>query len=500
MAIARQTELTIGSKNFSESFILSEILAILLEEEYGYEINRKLGLGGTKVAFDALTSGSIDLYPDYTGTGYSMILGMSGETDADKIYNIVSKKFAEQFNIIWGPPLGLNNTYALAVRRDDSRFKNIRNVSELSNRPLTYIFGTPHEFMERADGLRNFVKTYNLKFDPGNIRGISSGLMYKALEDGQVDLIMSYSTDGRIKAYNLKLLEDDKNFFPPYYAAFILRKEILEAHPRLKKAMDKLAGIISDEIITDLNDQVDRKKIPPAIVARNFLINHELIEGKIIDPGKQSGFWQYLFANKKYLLNLTQEHLYLTFFSLALAVLFSLPLGVLMTRNKKIADFVFPVVNITQTVPSLALLGFLLPVMGIGSKPAIVALFLYSLLPLIRNIYAGISAVDPLLIEAAKGLGLTRLQTLMKVELPLALPVILAGIRTASVIVVGTATIAALVGAGGLGEPIFRGMATVNNYQILLGAIPAALLAIAIDKLIGIAEVVLVSKGLRLVS
>ena len=169
-----------------------------------------------------------------------------------------------------------------------------------------------------------------------------------------------------------------------------------------------------------------------------------------------------------------------------------------MTRFNGLAKVLFPIVNTVQTIPSLALLGFLVPFLGIGFTPAVFALFLYSLLPLVRNTFEGIKSIDEKYIEVSKGIGLTPWQVLTKVEIPLALPIIIAGLKTASVIVVGTATLAALVGAGGLGDPIFRGVATVNSNLIFLGAIPSAGLAILMDKLISLLEGVLVSPGLRL--
>ena len=489
--------LVIGSKIFSESIILAEIAAQLFEDK-GIKVIRKTNLGGTKVVFDALNSGDIDLYPDYTGTGYVMILKKSGETDPQAVYDIVSKEFSKNYAIAWSPPLGFNNTYALAVRKDDQNFKSLNKISELKGKVESFLLAAPHEFMERQDGFRPFKDLYNLNFKENNIKSLGSGLMYSAIRDKQVDLIMSYSTDGRLGAYNLKLLEDDKGFFPPYYAAFLAKEKLLNERPEINEVFEELDNLINEQDMIAMNDLVDRQKRDPAEVAKNFLIDKGLIQGSKTHTRISKNFLDYAILKKKYLWKITKEHLLLSFGALFLALAVSLPTGILLSRRPKLSNAVFPFINTVQTIPSLALLGFLIPFLGIGYAPAVIALFLYSLLPLVRNTYTGVEAVDKDYIEASRGLGLTEWQILLKVEIPLAMPVILGGVRTASVIVIGTATLAALVGAGGLGDPIFRGVATVNGNLILLGAVPSALLAILVDKALGLAEKRLISQGLRL--
>ena len=493
-------KITIGSKKFSESIILSEMLSILLEEKYNTPVERKMGFGGTSITLDALKAGDIDVYPDYTGTGYIMILKQSGEKDKDKVYNIVKTEFFKQWNIVWSKPLGFNNTYALAVKKDDPIFEGIENISYLKGRLGDVRYAAGHEFMERADGHESFVNTYNLDFNSNNIFSMEAGLMYAAIRDDQVDMIVAYSTDGRIDAYDLRLLNDDLSFFPYYYAAFLSRNEALEKYPTLGEAIKLLEGTIDESAMTKMNDQVDRLKEPPYNVAKNFLIERDLIEGEILVSQSDVGFFGYVMQRRDYVLKLLYEHLLISFGALIFALIVSVPTGILLTRYQVLGGVVFPVINTLQTIPSLALLGFLVPIMGIGVVPAMVALFLYSLLPLVRNTYAGILSVDKGFLEVSKGIGLTGMQVLLKVEIPIALPVIIAGLRTAAVIVIGTATLAALIGAGGFGDPIFRGIATVDSRLILLGAIPAALLAVVLDKLIGFLEKAVVSKGLVLQS
>ncbi len=489
--------IVVGSKIFTENVLLGEMLSILLEEKYGYQVTRKLNIGGTKLVFDALNSEQIDVYPEYTGTGYIMILNFSEKKSASKIYRIVKKQFAKRFQLVLSLPLGFNNTYALAVRSDDERFKNIYKVSDLVGRVEGLSLAVGHEFMARNDGYENFKKSYNIHFSEDKVYSMDPGLVYFALKNKKADMIMSYSTDGRVKSYHLKLLEDDKKYFPAYEAAYLTRKNIFKEFPKMKQAFKDLENNIDEKEIISLNDKVDRLKYETNVVARNFLIQKKLLDENVVNF-EHKNLFSYYYSKKDYLLKIFIEHLILTFSSLLIALFCSLPIGILMVRKKMAAKIIFPIVNTFQTIPSLALLGFLIPFLGIGYAPAIFTLFIYSLLPLIRNTYEGIKSVDRNPIEAAIGIGLTKWQTLNKIEIPLALPIIIAGVRTSAVIIVGTATLAALVGAGGLGEPIFRGMATVNSKLIFLGAVPATILAIALDRSITFFETFFVSKGLRL--
>ncbi len=490
-------KIVIGSKNFTESFILAQMLALLIEDSTNLKVEKKLGLGGTKVAFDALKNGAIDVYPDYSGTGYSMILKKKEILSPVDTYQIVKKEFTEKWGINWSKSLGFNNTYALAVRKNDARFEKIKKISQLSNKVEKLKYAAPHEFMERQDGHRGFSQSYSLNFASNNITAMQSGLMYSAIEDANVDLIIVYSTDGRIKNFNLKLLEDDKSFFPPYQVSYLVGKKVYDDIPALRKIISKLEGVISEKEMINMNYQVDFYKKSPRQVAYEFLKKKQLIDLDFKFANNTDGLFAYLKSKKQYLVKILKEHLILSFGTLFFSFIISILVGILLTRYKYLAKITFPFINTIQTIPSLALLGFLIPIFGIGTIPAIVALFLYSLLPLIRNTYVGIQSIDKDLIEAARGVGLTNFQILKLVEIPLALPVIFAGLRTASVIVIGTATLAALIGAGGLGDPIFRGVATVDSKLILLGAIPAALLAIISDKVFALIESRCVSDGIK---
>ena len=490
-------QLVISSKNFTENILLAEILALLLEEQYGFKVIRKLNIGGTKLVFDALRNEYIDIYPEYTGTGYTMFLKLSGETNPEKTYRIVKKEFLKRFGLAWSLPLGFENTYTLAVRGEDFRFKNLNLISHLKGRDPLFRLAIEHEFAERKDGFKNFSKKYQLHFQRDQVWTMNQGLMYSALNNKEVDMIIAYSTDGKIKAFNLKTLKDDKKFFPSYSAAYLTRSKVLKKRPELKRAFKDLEGNISEEEMISLNHQVDQLKYELSQVARNFLIKKNLLDDDIQTLQNQ-GLLAYYLSKKKYFFKIFLEHLLLTFVALFFALCISLPIGVWAVRNSGVEKIIFSIVNTLQTIPSLALLGLFIPFLGIGFVPAVVTLFIYSLLPLIRNTFEGIKNIDRNFIEASAGIGLSPWQILKFVQIPLALPVILAGVRTSAIIVVGTATLAAFIGAGGLGDPIFRGIATLNSRLIFLGAVPACLLAISLDKLLAILETLVISKGLKL--
>jgi osmoprotectant transport system permease protein len=483
--------IVIGSKNFSEQFILGEILAQTIEAKTKLKVERKFNLGGTQMVVSALRSKSIDIYPEYTGTSLLTLLKEPISTNPEATYNKVQALLGKRFGFVQGEPFGFQNVYAVAVRRSDPRMDSIQTNTDFAKLTAqeNLSMAIVHEFLDRPDGFQHFKEVYNLSMAQSQIIGMDPGLMYTAIHTGQVDSIMAYSTDGRIQAFNLKLLEDDQRAFPPYEAVPLTRVDVLKKHPELKKVFSNLSHLISDDEMIKMNYEVDYEGYLPRNVARNFLIQKGIIQGKLNHQRKpEHNFFKVLWNKREYVVKLLMQHLMLTTTALALALIISLPLGIILTRARYLDGPVFAFINLLQTIPSLALLGFLIPVMGIGFKPAIMALLLYALLPLVRNTYIGIREVDPSLIEACRGMGLTDLQILKKVELPLALPTIMAGVRTSMVILVGTATLVALIGAGGLGDPIFRGISSVNTNTILLGAVPAAALAITLDQLLHFIE------------
>lgn len=492
----RDKQLVIGSKIFTENILLAEMLALLLEEKYGFKIVRKFNMGGTRLVFDSLKEGYIDIYPEYTGTGYTMLLKMSGETSPEEIYKIVQTEFLERFQLVWSLPLGFENTYTLAVRKSDPRFQQIVSISQLSGQSEKFRLAMDHEFAERQDGFQNFSEKYRMNFVKHNLFTMNSALMYSALDNKEVDMIIAYSTDGRIKAFNLKVFADDKSFFPSYSAAYLTRESVFKLWPEVPMAFKDIEGHIDEKEMIALNNQVDQLKYELSQTARNFLIEKKVLN-KQIQTLNSSNLIDYYLSQKSYFFKIFVEHLVLIFVSLFFALCFSIPMGVWAFYNSKVEKIVFSIVNTLQTVPSMALLGLLIPFLGIGFTPAVFALFIYSLLPLIRNTFEGIKNVDGSYVEASAGIGLTSWQILKFVQIPLALPVILAGVRTATVILVGTATLAAFIGAGGLGDPIFRGIATLDSRLIFLGAIPACFLAIVLDKSLAFLENLVISEGLK---
>ena len=487
----------IGSKIFTENVLLAEMLALLLEERHGLKVIRKFNMGGTQLVFSALRRGDIDIYPEYTGTGWVMILKKSRSAEPKKTYHAVKKEFLKRFNLIWSLPLGFENTYALAVHKKDPRFKSVNQISQLKGQAPLFRLALSHEFAERKDGFKNFIKKYKLNFLKNNILTMNAGLMFSALDNKKTDIIIADSTDGRIKAFNLKTLKDDKKFFPSYQAAYLTRSEALSQSPEIKQAFQSLEGSISEKEMIRLNSQVDQLKKGVSKTARGFLIKKSLLKGKAQAEGEQS-LLAYYMGRKKYLFKILMEHLILVFSSLFFALLFSVPAGLWAARQPSAGKAVFALVNTLQTVPSLALLGLFVPLLGIGFLPAICALFLYSLLPIIRNTFEGLKNVDRHFIEVSSGMGLSQWQILKYVQIPLALPVMLAGVRTSAVTLVGTAALAAFIGAGGLGDPIFRGISILDSRLIFLGAVPACLLAVALDQLLALLESLMISKGLKL--
>lgn len=490
-------DLVVGSKRFPESRLLAEIMAQLIEADTSLKVERRLGLGGTLICFNALKEGEIDFYPEYTGTGLMVILKhRQVKTDAAEIFALVKEQFNKKFDITWLPPLGFNNTYALVTGRDQPYEK----ISDLQRADSGFLVGFSHEFLNRPDGYRQLKSHYQLNL--ANVKGIEHGLMYEALDEGFIHLGDAYSTDGRLKKYNLKVLRDDLHFFPPYFAAPIIRNQSLGEFPELEGALEKLAGRLTDDKMQQLNFRVEVNEEPFSTVAEDFLVAEGLIKRR--SAGLGEGLAESLAESLREsspplpLTKLVSQHLLLTTTATLIACLIGIPLGLLISQYPNWASPILGIAGVIQTIPSLALLGFMIPLLGIGIIPAIFALLLYALLPIIRNTYTGISAVSEEVKEAARAMGMTAWQRLFWVELPLATRTIMAGIRTAVVISIGTATLAAFIGAGGLGEPILTGLSLNDHTLILWGAVPAAILALLVDKLLAILESRLEPKGLRI--
>jgi len=479
----------VASKPFGESFLLAEMFAQLLEVR-GLTVDRRPGLGATEIAFQALRTNAIDVYPEYTGTGLLAILREPPLPTAAAVYDRVSREFPAKFGVHWLPPLGFENTYAIAVRRGTADSLHLATLSDLARAGPRLRAGLTPDFIGRADGLPGLQHAYNLRLR--DVRALGPAVKYQALAAGQVDVIDGYSTDGLIARYDLVVLTDDRHFFPPYEATAIVSPRLFAESPRALAALGELSGRLNEREMRMLNKRVEVDGTPVGIVARDALTSLGLLGERVTatNASRESsrGIVAYFAEQRATIVRLTGRHLALVGASLLFAIVIALPLGLALERVARPAEGVIRAVGVLQTLPGIALLAFMIPLLGIGVVPAIVALVLYSLYPIVRNTFTGVRDADTAAVSAAHALGMTDAQILREVRLPLAAPVIMAGIRTAAVINVGTATLAAFIGAGGLGEPIVAGLALSDTRMILSGAIPAALLAIVVDASLALVE------------
>jgi len=390
----------------------------------------------------------------------------------------------------WLAPLGFQNSYAIAVRRATADSLHLTTLSDLARTGKTLRAGLTPDFIGRADGLPGIQRAYGIRFR--DIRALGPAVKYQALAAGQVDVIDGYSTDGLIARYDLVVLTDDRHFFPPYEAAALVSARLAASDPRAIAALGELSGRLDERQMRALNQRVEVDRTPVATVAHDALASLGLLS--VVSASdrpattKEQPFATYLREQRGVIARLAGRHIELVAISLVAAVLIAVPIGLLLERSARQAEGVIRAVGVIQTLPGIALLAFMIPLLGIGVLPALVALVLYSLYPIIRNTYTGVRDADAAAVSAARALGMTDRQILRDVRLPLATPVIMAGIRTAAVIDVGTATLAAFIGAGGLGEPIVAGLALSDTRMILSGAIPAALLAIGVDAGLALVE------------
>lgn len=453
-AWSKNTEpIKIASKHFTESYILAEIMGVLLESR-GHEVKFVHGLGGTTICFEALRNRKIDLYPEYTGTLEKEILKSEGP---------LREKLREKYDLEILGSFGFNNTYAIAVLQG----RDLRAISDLKKMP-DLKGGLSYEFLNRVDGWPALKARYGLAQE---VLGLEHGLAYEALASGKIDFTDVYTTDAKIEKLNLMILEDDLGFFPRYDAVVLARRGL---PPEVISILRELEGVLDERTMIHLNAQAEIEKIPFKIIARVFLEEKGLIAGR----GDRRSPFTGRAPLAPTLAAKTVEHLWITAIALVFAILIAVPLGILSERIRWLGRWIVPVTGLLQTIPSIALLAFMIPLFGIGKLPAIVALFIYGLLPIVRNTYEGIKNVEAGYVEIAEAMGIRPRQRLYLIELPLAYPIILAGVKTAAVINIGTATLAAFIGAGGLGEFIVTGLALNDHRLILQGAIPAAGLAI----------------------
>jgi osmoprotectant transport system permease protein len=471
-AQSADSTLTVGSKKFTENVILGWMATDLMEAR-GFAVSHRTQLGGSRFLWEALVRGDIDVYPEYTGTLIQEILAESGVTRSTLADTLA------QYGVAMTKPIGFNNTYAIGVRADLADSLNLRTVSDLRRYPDLDL-GFSNEFMDRSDGWPGLQEAYNL---PQDARGVDHDLGYRGLVNGSLDAIDLYSTDAEIEQYDIRVLEDDREYFGTYQAILLYRTDLPAA---AKAAIQRMEGQISEETMQGLNARAKVDQVEEQIVAADYL-NEALDLGATAETETRA----------ERISGRTEEHIVLVGLSLGLAILLGIPLGILSAKSRVVGPGVLLVVGVIYTIPSLALLAVMVPPLGVGQVPAILALFLYSLLPIVWNTYTGLNDLSRPLMESAEALGLSDASKLLRVEIPLAARSILAGVKIAAVINIGTATLGALIGAGGYGQPILTGIRRANLGLILEGTVPAAVLTILVLALLEILERTLLPRSMR---
>jgi osmoprotectant transport system permease protein len=474
---ADERSIVVGSKNFTEGVVLGELIRAMATSA-GANTEHRQALGGTRLVFNSLVSGEIDVYAEYTGTLTHEIFAQRQPRSAAEL-----RKLLAESGLVMSQTLGFRNNFALGMRKDLAQRLGIRQISDLRAHPdLVFRYGT--EFMERGDGWPGLRRHYGLPQQ--DVLGVEHDLAYRGLEAHDADLTDLYTTDAEIAYYDLLVLADNLDYFPPYEAVLLYRAELAEQNPAGLEAILRLQGLIDETQMIAMNARVKIAGEQEVLVAADFLRERLAIDVK----AKASTPFERFLRN-------SIQHIALVVSSLTAAILISIPLGIAAVRRPRLGQVILGVVGIAQTIPALALLVFMIPLFGIGAGPAVVALFLYSLLPIVRNTHTGLTGISRPLLESAEALGLSAGARLRLIEAPLAAPAILAGIKTAAVINVGAATLGALIGAGGYGQPILAGIRLDDVSLILEGAVPSAGLAIGVQWLFEWAERAVVPRGLR---
>lgn len=476
LACSRQSSIIVASKRFTESYVLGEIAKRVLENQ-GFNVEHRQGMGGGGIVWTALQTRQITLYPEYTGTIREEILKIKGNVTPEKMREELAKN-----GVGMTEELGFNNTYALVMRQEQSDQLGIRKISDLRNHPDLIVRPSP-EFLQRQDGWEPLSKRYGLTMH--DVAGVEHALGYTALAKGKIDVMDAYSTDAQIAQFHLVVLQDDLGYFPQYKAVFLYR---LDIQPQALKALNSLIGTINEEKMVRLNAEAERTK------------NYAKAASLYFDNSAQQTTKNYNESLAYNIARWTARHLQLVIISMLLAIVVGLPLGIRASRPGVVGQMILGISGVIQTIPSIALLTMLIavPFLGVGTTTAIIALFLYSLLPIVRNTAVGLQDIPFQLRESAEILGLESRARLIKIYLPMASRSILAGIKTSTVINVGTATLAAFIGGGGLGEPIVSGLALNDTVTVLKGAIPSAILALLVQFAFDGLDHLLIPKGLRL--
>lgn len=481
---AAAESLAVGSKRFTESYILGEVITQAARQG-GATAEHRQGLGNTAVVVEALKTGSIDIYPEYLGTVEREILKLPTGSPRETI-----DRRLREMGLAMGVPLGFSNSYALAASAEVARKHQLKTLGDLRNAPDLRI-AISQEFLGREDGWPGLSKRYQL---PQRPTSIDHGLSYQALASQRIDLTDIYTTDARIADLGLVTLQDDANYFPRYDAVLLYRADLPTRAPQAWQQIAALEGRIDVTRMIAMNAQAELQGQAFPAIAAGFLAGAAqpaaapaTAASTATAPQARPSLSSAIFGGDFW--RLTRDHLWLVAVSVGIAVLIGIPLGTLAAARAWLGQGILGFVGLLQTVPSLALLAALIPLLGrIGTVPAIVALSLYALLPIVRNTAVGLLQVPQGTRQAAVALGMTPAQSWRLVLLPLALPVIVAGIKTATVMTVGTATIAAFIGAGGYGERIAQGLALNDGTTLLAGAIPSAGLAVIFQVVFEVVE------------
>jgi len=471
--------LKIGSKRFTESYVLGELVTQQANTR-GSAIHLA-GLGNTAIVLTALNSGAIDIYPEYTGTIAREIL---------KDAKLVSLKDLEEplskIGLGVGVPLGFNNGYAIAVSEKTANRLKLSNLADLRNHPDLQL-GLSSEFLQRPDGWSVIAQSYDLtKLSPHTME---HGLAYDALRNGVIDATDAYTTDARITHDHLILLHDNLNVLPPYSAVLLFRLEAPRLHPKEWQAILGLQNRITPTQMSKANARVDLEHHTPAESAKELLASIQNTPpqnnlGSLLSPNKSltERSLKLIFSEEE--ANLILKHFILVMGPVVAASFVGIPLGIAGASFPAFGQVSLGIVGLLQTIPALALLALLIAMSGqIGNIPALITLFFYAMLPIVEATQSAFQGIDRNLRESAISLGSPWFQRTLYVELPVARPSILSGIRTAAIINVGGATLAAFVGAGGLGERIVGGLAVNDPALLIAGAVPSALMALVIQLL-----------------
>ena len=472
-------QVTTASKSFTESVILGELLAATAED-VGVDAEHRAGLGGSGLVFQSLLDGNVDAYVEYTGTLTGELLAGENLADEDEL-----RAYLAERGIVMTRPLGFNNTYAFGMLEARAAELGIETTSDLRDHP-DLVVRMSSEFTERADGWPAVRDAYGLP--QRDVGGMEHTLAYLAVSQGAADVTELYTTDAEIEKLDLRVLDDDRGFFPRYDAVILYRADLADRHPDVAAAWEALVGTIDEGAMASANARVVVDQASERQAAAD--LRATLAGGESVTLARRSvlaDVW-----------DRTLEHVRLVAVAMLLGVVTAVPLGILAAKSRSLGWLVLSAVGVVQTVPSLALLALLVTLLSrLGFWPAVIALWLYSLLPMVRNTHAGLTGLPPAAVESARALGLSGWDRLTRVELPMALPSVLAGVKVSAVLTVGFATLGAFIDAGGYGQPIIAGLRRLDTPLILQGAVPAAALALLTQAVLAGVERLAVPRGMR---